>query len=522
VSAAFSMTLEQLSLREKLAQLLYVRIGSNLPPVRTVEEDADRVLKLLAEYPLGGLLLFNGQREQTPATLEKLQAASQYPLLIGADIERGVGQQIRGYTLFPHAMAFDALGDNAPQQVYEFARLTGIAARAHGIHMNFSPVADVNIDPQNPIIATRAFGNDPERVAELVTAFARGAQAGGILVSAKHFPGHGNTHEDSHHALPTVQGNRDELAACELVPFKAAIAAGIPLLMTAHVSYPGWDDSGDPATLSKPILTDLLRGELKFQGSVVSDSLLMEGVKARFDNEGDLVLHTLLAGVDLQLDVMDPGVVLAAQEKAVADGRLPMARVDEACARVLALKQNIFGRNETVLSDKALTQTLDQSEKLAKAVARQSIHALDQKKQLTPLATDRSLFVAMLRPHQSHLDPAELPLRGFLAERFSKCEYQELGPQATAEDYSQALKKALETEQVVIAMVVKPAAWYRFGLLAEQDQYVRALTAQRDCLLVSLGSPVALENYTDAAERVCAYSDVFVSQAALAEFLSGQ
>ncbi len=522
MSAASPMTLAQLSLREKLAQLLFIRIGSNLPPVKTVEEDAERVLQLLEEYPLGGLLLFNGQREHTPATLEKLQAAARYPLLIGADIERGVGQQIRGYTLFPHAMAFDALGDDAPSQVQEFARLTGLAARAHGIHMNFSPVADVNIDPQNPIIATRAFGNDPQRVAELVTAFARGAKEGGILAAAKHFPGHGNTHEDSHHALPTVRGNRDELAACELVPFQAAIAAEIPLLMTAHVSYPGWDDSGAPATLSKPILTDLLRDELKFQGAVVSDSLLMEGVKSRFDNEGDLVLHTLLAGVDMQLDVSDPGVVLAALEKAVEDGRLPMSRVDEACGRVVALKQHAFDRHVTVISGSVLAQVLDQSEKLAKSVARQSIRALDQQKQLVPLAADRSLFVAMLRPHQSHLDPAELPLRGFLSERFPNCEYRELGPRATADDYAQALAKALAAEQVIVAMVVKPAAWFRFGLLAEQDQYVRELTAQRDCLLVSLGSPVALESYPDAAARVCVYSDVFVSQAALAEFLSGQ
>ncbi len=513
------LELASLSLRDKLAQLLFVRIGSNLPPVRTVEEDSNRVAGLLEQYALGGLLIFNGQSQQTAGTLEKLQEAARYPLLIGADIERGIGQQLRGYTLFPHAMAFDALGEDAEKQVYEFARLTGLAARAHGIHMTFSPVADVNVDPRNPIIATRAFGNDPERVAQLVRAYVAGSQAGGTLAAAKHFPGQGNTHEDSHHALPTVSGTREEMAACELAPFQAAITAGLPLIMTAHVRYPSWDASGKPATLSKPILQDLLRDEMKFQGAVVSDSLLMEGVKSQFDNEGELVLHTLLAGVDLQLDVLDPGVVLGALEQAVADGRLPLARVDEACERVLKLKQAVFADTDKILSGDALTAVLDQADQLAKTVAARSIRTLASKKNLAPLAADRGLFVAMLRPHQSHLDPDELPFGVFLRERFSRCEYHELGPQATAEDYTHMLERGLAAEQIVIAMVVKPAAWYRFGLLSEQDNFVRELTSRRDAVLVSLGSPVALENYADATERICAYSDVFVSQAALAEFL---
>lgn len=514
-------SVNQFPLRDKLAQLLSVRIGSNLPPVRTVEEDADRVADLLAKYPLGGLLLFNGQRDHTARTLERLQQAAKYPLLIGADIERGVGQQIRGYTLFPHAMAFDALGDAAEENVFEFARLTAIAARGHGIHMSFSPVADVNVDPRNPIIATRAFGNDPQRVAQLVTAFVRGSAAGGILCSAKHFPGHGNTHEDSHHALPTVNGTRAELAACELVPFRAAIAAGAPLLMTAHVRFPALDPSGAPATLSYPILTDLLRGELAFKGTVVSDSLLMDGVKSRFTDEGEMVLETLLAGVDLQLDVADVGRVLDALEEAIDNGRLPQSRVDEAFGRLAALKEKVFGDSAGVIVPE-LDRVMTQSEDMARRVARQSIRIVASQKNVTPLAHEKNLSVVMLRPNQSHLDPVTLPLGKFLAEQHPNCTYSELGPNSTTDDYAESVTRALSAQQVVIAMVVKPAAWYRFGLLPEQDKFVRDVTSQRDCALVSLGSPVALEDYHDATERLCAYSDVFVSQAALAEYLCGR
>lgn len=519
MSTLLSRSPAEWPLRDKLAQLLFVRIGSNLPPVCTAEQDADRVARLLEAYPLGGLIMFNGQRDQTARTLDRLQQASKYPLLVGADIERGIGQQVRGYTLFPHAMAFDALGEQAEQCVYEFARLTGVAARHYGIHITFSPVADVNTNPRNPIIATRAFGDDPHRVAQLVAAFVHGCAAGGVLCTAKHFPGHGNTHEDSHHALPAVHTSPEQLTACDLVPFRAAIAAGAPLMMTAHVAYPALDASKLPATLSRPILVDLLRRELHFTGAVVSDSLLMEGVKSQHASEGEIVLQTLLAGVDIQLDISDPGQVLDELELAVDRGQLPVERVDEAFNRLIALKDTIFARPEPADRREPLDATLQLSEALAKKVATSAIRATAAQRTLAPLATDRELCVVVLRPHQSHLDPAELPLGAFLRERFARCEYRELGPVAIAADYAGALQSMLAAEQAVIAMVVKPAAWFRFGLLDQQDQFVREVTNQRPCLVASLGSPIALEAYTHATERVCTYSDVFVSQRALAEYL---
>jgi beta-N-acetylhexosaminidase len=507
-----------LSLREKLAQLIFVRIGSNLPPVRTVEEDADRVAKLLSEVPLGGLLVFNGQCDQTAETLRRLQSISRIPLLIGADIERGIGQQLRGYTLFPHAMAFDALGCEAAEAVYEFARLTGLAARTHGIHISFSPVADVNIDPKNPIISTRSFGSDPARSAELVAAYVRGAKSTGLLSTAKHFPGHGNTHEDSHHELPTVHSSIKELQSCELVPFRSAIDAGAELIMTAHVTFPALDDTGTPATLSKPILTNLLRNEMKFSGVVISDSLLMDGVAKQYSTEGEMAAQAFLAGVDILLDIKDPALVLDEMERRVHDGRIPQARVDEALARVLHLKATVF-TGSPELNAAQLSEVIQQSEVLARRVALHSIQVVDNGPKHV-LKTDQEVLVVMLRPHQTHLDPAELPFGQFMRLRFSQCKYLELKPSSTPDDYTAALNEALNSEQVVVAMIVKPAAWHRFGLLPEQDHFVRELISQRDFTLASLGSPVPLEDYSDAACRVCAFSDVFVSQEALADFLS--
>jgi beta-N-acetylhexosaminidase len=503
-----------LSLREKLAQLIFVRIGSNLSPVRTVEDDAERVEDLLRQYPLGGLLLFNGQREQTAQTLERLQSISRIPLLIGADIERGIGQQLRGYTLFPHAMAFDAIGDDAAAAVHEFARLTGLVARAHGVHISFSPVADVNIDPRNPIISTRSFGNDPARVAELVAAYVRGAKSGGLLSTAKHFPGHGNTHEDSHHELPTVHSSLKELHSCELMPFQSAINAGAELIMTAHVTFPALDDTEMPATLSAPILTNLLRNEMKFSGAVISDSLLMEGVAKQYSSEGEMAAQALRAGVDILLDIKNPKLVLEELEQYVADGRVPLARVDEAVARICRLKEIAYG-NAPQMPD--VSKVILESELLAKKIACNSIQVFDAASKPT-LRSDREVSVVMLRPHQSHLDPPEQPFGQFMRQRFPRCEYKELSPGSTPDDYATVLNQASTAEQVVVAMVVKPAAWHRFGLLPEQNHFVRELISRRDCTLVSLGSPVPLEDYPAATYRVCAYSDVFVSQEALADF----
>ncbi len=331
-----------LTLREKLAQLIFVRIGSNLPPIRMVEEDEERVARLLEDCPVGGLLLFNGG-SRPRESLDRLQKLSAVPLLVAADIERGVGQQVNGYTLFPHAMAFEQLASEAAAVVAEFADCA--CARSSidvGIHISFGPVADVNTNPQNPIIATRAFSENADRAAELAAAYVAAAEAAGLRTAAKHFPGHGDTHQDSHDSLPSVPRSLDQLAACELMPFQAAIEAGCSLVMTAHVAFPAIDPSGMPATLSRPILEGVLRQRLGFQGVICSDSLLMAGVRDRFANEEEMALAALSAGVDLLLDINEPARVVEFLCECVERGTLAQQRVDEAFERVWALKQHVF------------------------------------------------------------------------------------------------------------------------------------------------------------------------------------
>lgn len=497
-------------LRERLAQLLTVRIGSNLPPIRRVHEDEERIAGLLEKCPVGGLVLFNGSWPETRDALQSLQAKSKYPLLVGSDIERGTGQQVAGLTVFPHQRAFVDL-PQAEEAVAEFCRVTAAEAHAAGIHVTFGPVADVNSDPRNPIIATRAFGDDPARSAKLVEAYVRAAEAAGLQTCAKHFPGHGDTHQDSHDAMPRVEATADVLRTRELVPFQAAIDAGVSMLMTAHVEYPALDPSGTPATLSAPILIDLLRGEMGFEGVVCSDSLLMAGVRERFETEGELCLATLKAGVDLLLDVDDPVAVVEALAAAVEDGRLSTERVAEALGRIWRLKERIAalpaaGNDEPVLAEEA-------SFRIAGAATRVvSGDAL-------PLDRTKSVTCLMLKPHHRPTDPSEQPLAPALRERFAALRYFETGPEIDAALADDLLAGCPEGAPVVVAMIVKPAAWHAFGLSEEQDRLIRRLMEARPVVLACLGVENALDAYPEAAARLVTHSDVASSQAALAERL---
>ena len=505
-------------LRDKLAQLIFVRVGSNLPPIRKVEEDAGRVATLLKSCPVGGLLLFNGHWEQTPETLRRLQAESAYPLLVAADIERGVGQQLHGHSLFPHAMSFSSLGDDTEQIADRFAYLTAVIARAAGIHITLAPVADISVDPKNPIISTRSPGRDAQQVERFVTAYVAGCQRGGLLSTAKHYPGHGNTHEDSHHTLPTVRSSRKEMDQTELVPFRAAMRAGVPLVMTAHVRYPGLDDCDKCATLSRRILVDLLRTELGFRGVVVTDSLLMEGAKPAGTSEAELAVQSLNAGVDVLLDLANPGETLAGMQQAVAAGRLAEDRVDEAVQRLWQLKRQIFCGERAKDGNESVAESVRQAEGLASEVARRAITLVDGNSSRLPLNPAKRTCVLLIR-HSSDVAGQEHPLGAVVRRHLTRCDYLEFDPNFGREDCQETFERASCAQQLLLAMIVKPAAWHKFWLTSEQIELLQRLAQLETCVLASLGTPEILHEFETNAPKICTFSDVPVSQTALVHYL---
>lgn len=351
-------TMKKLTVDEKIGQLVVPTFESNF--LSTDSDTYDALSRLVRDYHVGGFHVFGatvpapsvllnpgygtvilGQPFSAAFLLNRLQALSAVPLLNTADFETGVGFRIFGATQFPRQMAMGAIAaadGHDLRLVREEARITAIESRALGVHVNFAPVADVNNNPRNPVINTRAYGEDPARVASLVGAYVAGARDGGMIATVKHFPGHGDTDVDSHLGLPRITFDRARLQTIELVPFKKGIEQGVEAVMAAHIELPAFDPSpSTPATFSRPVLHDLLRQEMGFNGLVYTDSMSMDAV-ARMLPPGEAAVRAFAAGADQILHSPNPIAAFDALKAAVAAGRISAAQVDGAVERVLRAK----------------------------------------------------------------------------------------------------------------------------------------------------------------------------------------
>lgn len=292
---------------------------------------------------VGGFSIFGGEAQAVAELTTELRRRSPHPLLIASDLERGAGQQFRGATPLPPLAAIGALDDVSITR--RAAAVTAREALALGVNWIYAPVADVDLEPRNPIVGSRAFHTDPETVARHVAAWIRGCNEQGAICCAKHFPGHGRTVEDSHARLPSVTASRDELDQTDLKPFRAAVHAGVDTIMTAHVSYPALDPNGQPATLSSEIVANLLRRELGFAGLIVTDALIMEGVLGGGLSEGDAAVAAVAAGCDALLYPRDLAGVAAALD-AARGTTLIEVRAADAIERISAVAARTPAKRE--------------------------------------------------------------------------------------------------------------------------------------------------------------------------------
>jgi beta-glucosidase len=322
-------------------------------------EEAERALAL----GVGGFILFGGERNAIRTLAADLQAAAPHPLLIASDLERGAGQQAQGLTQLPPLRGLAQVGAD---EVREAARITAREARDVGINWVFAPVVDLDVEAENPIVQTRAFGDDPEEVGALGAAWIMACQAGGVLACAKHYPGHGRTITDSHAGLPVVASSRLTLDA-DLVPFRMAAEAGVAAMMTAHVAYPALDPSGAPATYSPLIVKDLLRRELGFDGLVVTDALVMEGALQGLD-EAQGAVRALQADCDLLLYPKNVARVAHALENAARTGELDEDLLETAAMR----RRDAVGRvaEPLALGEKDLAAGRERGEAIRVAAVR--------------------------------------------------------------------------------------------------------------------------------------------------------
>ena len=342
------MTNNQLSLREKIGQLIVVRTTGYLfdHQIRypAWEATQEQLKKWLQEFNIGGVILLGGSCAEIAYRTQLLQSWAKTPLLISADIEEGVGQRFSGATWFPPPMTLSEIAiDNLPlaqEYASKMGKVTAEEALAIGINWILAPITDVNNNPQNPVINVRAFGDNPQIVSDLATAFIQGCQSLPILTTAKHFPGHGDTATDSHLDLPRLTHNLSRLNEVELVPFQRAIKEGVDTIMTAHLLVEAFDEK-NPATLSHSILTKQLREKMGFDSLIVTDALIMGGV-AKYASTEEIAVKAIQAGADILLMPENPEVAIKSIEQAIANGILSEARIDRSLARIAQAKQKLF------------------------------------------------------------------------------------------------------------------------------------------------------------------------------------
>jgi len=533
-------TIDHLSLDEKIGQLFSV-------PARGVfmSESSPSYQKLVhhvRDNHVGGFIWFLSNVYETALLNQRLQDASRVPLLISADLEAGVGMRFADTTFWPSAMAIAATGE--PGLAEEEGRVAAREARALGVNHILAPVADVNVDPDNPVINVRSFGEDPADVSRYVAAFVRGVQGEHVLATAKHFPGHGDTHVDSHRSLPMLDVTRERLGRVELVPFRAAIEAGVGSIMVGHLAVPSVDptlappraladedrpygtpeseiakNGTMPATTSPKIVGELLRRDLHYDGLVVTDAFDMGGITERFD-PGEGAVRAIEAGVDEVLMSTDTDAAIAAVKAAIKSGRLTVGRIDESVRRILAAKQ--FAGAPVAHPDE-IFRVIDSQEhrELAGRIARKALTLVREEPAVLPLKRETRVVLVNVSDFPELANPLpdfERELRRHLQSSLQVTTIDSRSLQAEAEGVVRAGEGA---DVVVVALAVRARSGA--GRLAVPD-VARAMIGRigKPVIVISFGSPYALREIPNVKTYLCAYGIQPVMQMAAVAALFGE
>ena len=510
-------TLEKMTLEEKVAQLLVPGLNGVYTPLDS--EASEKLERLAREGRVGGFHVFGGGEALPPVLLNpvygtsggraikgdalaiavllnRLQRASTLPLLFTADFEGGAGYIVEGATRLPRAMAIGATRDEGLAE--RAGRLAAGEGRALGVHVDFYPVVDVNNNPMNPIINVRSFGEDPAFVGRMATAYMKGIQAGGMLSTAKHFPGHGDTATDTHLDLAVIEHPRSRLDAVELVPFRAVIEAGVDAVMSSHIRLPALDPTeGLPATLSRPILTGLLRQDLRFDGLVFTDSMSMQAISRRFP-PGKAAAMAIGAGADVVLDPPDPEAALRGIRDAVERGEIPRDQVDRSVGRILRAKARLGLHRARTVDVEAVPAGLGGRARQAVAVeiASKAVTLLKDDRNQVPLrlkADARVLLLSVVDYASGWREGA--PGRVLIPElkkRFTDVTAIEVSDRTTTAEMDLLRAIARRSDAVVAATYVRIAAYSgRMGLSAAQVTLLEQLAADpaKPFVAVAFGSP---------------------------------
>jgi beta-glucosidase-like glycosyl hydrolase/CubicO group peptidase (beta-lactamase class C family) len=485
----------------------------------------DSISTLIKDYGIGGLIYFQGGPVRQARLLNRFQAQSRVPLLVAMDGEWGAGMRIDSVLRFPYQMSLGAVPEADSALIYDMGREVARQFTRLGMQVNFAPVVDVNNNPANPVIGFRSWGENPAAVARLSRLYMRGMQDAGVLAVAKHFPGHGDVDADSHLALPIVRVDRGRLDSLELPSFKSMIANGIGGMMIAHLDVPALDNTGAPTTLSKPVVTGLLRQQLGFKGVIFTDAMNMKGVITKVPT-GEAEVRAILAGNDVLEFSKSVPVALQAVLAAVDSGRISQARIDESCRRVLALKQWAGLRTYRPVVEQNIIADLNppHARYLSHRLTEHSITLLRNQQNILPLQHLDTLRVATLVLGGSPADTTDF--QRAVADYDAQAAHFHLPAAPTMDELTDIRAKLFSYDVVLVALQSLgrlPAT--NFGIAPETQLLLRELTKPGQRVVLSVfGSAYAVakvRDYDRASAVVLAYQESVDAQQLAAQLIFG-
>jgi beta-glucosidase-like glycosyl hydrolase/CubicO group peptidase (beta-lactamase class C family) len=525
-------TLARLSLRQKVAQMVVPWLDGAYLALGT--EAHERLRAWVQDQQVGGVVVSVGPPLEIAAKLNLLQELAEVPLLVAADVERGPAQRLVGGTVlpygietgggtdFPPIMALGAIGDE--RLAYEVGRITALESRAVGIHMAYAPVVDVNNNPANPIINTRSYGEDPRLVARLGVAHIKGLQENGVLATAKHFPGHGNTSTDSHIGLPVLPIDRAGADSVELPPFRAAIEAGVAAVMVAHVAFPAIAGDSTPATLSPELTNGLLRDALGFDGLIVTDALDMGAITTRY-GAAEAAVRAVKAGADVLLMPLDVAATIDAVVAAVERGEIPESRIDRSVRKLLRIKGSLGLHRERTVDLAKIPNVVGSPahQAVAREVAERSITLVRDRDRLLPVSPLRARRVLSI-VYTDDVDPfAGRVFNRELASRYGAVR-SVLLDRSVHPTRLDSLMSAVDSADVVFISSFIRVIDRKGGLAVPPAvaKFVSAVAAKRPTVVTSFGNPYILSQFPGVGTYAVAWGPAAVAQTAAARAIAGE
>jgi len=497
--------LSSMTLREKIGQLFAVPVYGNFRNERTI--DRQRLKRLIVENNIGGVIFMSGNIYDQAILSNELQSISKIPLWVTQDMEFGAAMRVSGTTRFTPAMGIAATGKKT--NAYLAGKITAREADALGVHQIFAPVLDVNNNPENPVINVRSYSANPDVVAEFGQYFIDGVQSEGILSTAKHFPGHGDTDTDSHLALPTINHDYSRIESVELIPFRLAIDNGLSSIMSAHIAYPKISSvQGIPGTLDETILNRILIDSLGFNGLVVTDGLDMKGITNSF-SPGDAVVRALKAGADLMLMSTDPTIAIYEVEQAVISGNLDEKKVDRSVRKMLKLKKikNLFESSETEIDKLKYSINLPGYQAIADRIARESVTLVKNDQNILPIREIDFPSITVIAVSDDKSGTTGQGLAREMRKYHSNLSVHVLDNRTSSEEITEMIDSAQSANLIVIGSFIRVRTNQPVQLPQEHRAILRQITTQENpSALIAFGNPYIVRDLLDTDVQIMAWS----------------